>query len=84
MFIVGAGGGVESSTIISDDGNDTFPAVSVAFTERLFVAFWFKFTDIEKFPPVATPVAVEAPPVMVIVEPASAVPVIAMESAFTI
>ncbi|MDP2665404.1 MAG: hypothetical protein Q8P23_01990, partial [bacterium] len=66
------------------DDDDTFPAISVAFTERVFTAFCVRFTDTEKFPPVAVPVAVARPPVIVMVDSASAVPSIAMKSAFTV
>lgn len=84
VVMVGAAGGVESSTMTMTDDDDTLPAMSRAVTERVFAAFCARFTNTEKFPPVAVPVAVVRPPVIVIVAFASAVPSIAMESAFTV
>ncbi len=55
---------------------DTLPAVSVAVTDSVFLAFVVSETDTLKFPPLpVTFAAVAAPPVIVIVVPAAAVPV---------
>ena len=58
-----------------------FPAASFAVADRVFTAFWVKFTDIEKLPFVATPVTPAAPPVMVTAAFCSAVPETVIESA---
>ena len=77
-------GGVESSTMTTTDEDEMLFEESVAVTESVFVAFCVRFTDIEKLPPVAVPVAVVAPPSILTRESVSALPVMVMESALIV
>ena len=66
------------------DDDDTFPEASVAVTERVFAASWVRFTEMPKTPPAAVTVYMPAPPVIVIVVSASALPCTRMEGAFNV
>lgn len=84
VVIVGAFGAVLSSVIGTVAADDSLSTVSVAVRERVFTTSCVRLTDIEKLPPVAVPVAVARPPVMVIREFASAVPSTVMKFAFMV
>ncbi len=72
---VGAAGAVVSCTTVITVAPETLPARSVAVMERLFVALAVSVIVKDRPPSAASPEAAAAPPVMLMVEPASAMTV---------